>query len=115
MNVEHAIWRKILWLLHVVAGDLALVGTSALTSAESKIPEWANEHVWEKPGVINLGDINGDSNEAGMNDADSNFVSDAYYLATRSFITNVKMIVRWIAKLFIPYANLSNQIKFKGA
>jgi mannose-1-phosphate guanylyltransferase/phosphomannomutase len=115
LNVEHAIWRKILWLLHVFTGDLALVGTSALTSAKSKIPEWANEHVWEKPGVINLGDVNGDSYEAGMDDADSNFVSDAYYLATRSFITNVKIIVRWLAKLFIPYANLSNQIKFKGA
>ncbi len=111
LDVEHHAWRKATWLIHVVKGDLALVGTSAQQNNKVSYPEWAVDHIWEMPGVINLEDFNESSNS----DTESRFVSDAYYLATRGFKTNLNIIFKWITCLFTLNRSQSNQIKFKGA
>ena len=125
LDVEHPAWRKATWLINVVKGDLALVGTSAQKNSKVIYPEWAVDHIWEMPGVINLEDLNqADLNRADLNRADisansemnseSRFVSDAYYLATRGLKTNLKIIFKWMTSLFTVNRNQSNQVKFKG-
>lgn len=110
LYVEHPAWRKITWLTHVVKGDLALVGTSAQTNRKVSYPEWAVEHIWEMPGLINLEDFN----DSSKSNPESRFVSDAYYLATRGFRTNLKIVFKWMTRLFTFNSNQSNQVKYKG-
>lgn len=120
LDVNHQAWRKATWLINVIKGDLALVGTSAQKNSKVTYPEWAVDHIWEMPGVINLEDFNQqdtiqeDINANSDSSSESRFVSDAYYLATRSLKTNLKIIFKWMTRLFTVNRNQSNQVKFKG-
>ena len=115
LDVEHPAWRKATWLINVVKGDLALVGTSVQKNSKVTYPEWAVDHIWEMPGVINLEDLNqADINANSEMNSESRFVSDAYYLATRGLKTNLKIIFKWMTSLFTVNRNQSNQVKFKG-
>lgn len=111
LDVEHHDWCKVTWLIHVVTGDLALVGISAQHNEKVSYPAWAVDHISEMPGLINLEDFN-DSREG---NSESPFISDAYYLATRGVKTNLKMIFKWMTRLFTFTRKQTNHIKLKGA
>lgn len=102
LNVKHPLWRKIPWLLSVMTGKLYLLGITAEFQKSADIPEWARELSNERPGVINLYDISGADHEI-----DNRFVTDSYYLTTKSFKNDLFLIVKWFSKLLTPYATLS--------
>jgi acetyltransferase-like isoleucine patch superfamily enzyme len=95
LNLSHRFWRKIPWLLQVMSGKMHIVGISPVKNKEAEFPLWAKGLIGIRPGMMNVSDVEGVmSLEEGI------YVTDNYYMATRSFRNNLSLFARWIGGLF---------------
>ncbi|TNG00656.1 MAG: hypothetical protein EP297_03430 [Gammaproteobacteria bacterium] len=96
--VDQPFWRKMPWMLNVIKGDLELVGITPSHEAAPVIPDWARELASVRPGVITLYDL-AEENEFSNEDK---YVTDSYYLVTRTLQSNLALLARWIVRLLQP-------------
>jgi NDP-sugar pyrophosphorylase family protein len=98
LAVDQPFWRKMPWMLNVIKGDLELVGTTPSYEANPVVPDWARELVSVRPGVITLYDL---AEEKESTDEDK-YVTNSYYLVTRTLQSNLTLLARWIVRLLQP-------------
>jgi len=98
LAVDQPFWRKMPWMLNVIKGDLELVGTTPSYEANPVVPDWARELVSVRPGVITLYDL---AKEKESMDEDK-YVTNSYYLVTRTLQSNLTLLARWIVRLLQP-------------
>jgi NDP-sugar pyrophosphorylase family protein len=100
LDVTQPFWQKMPWMLSVIKGDMELVGTTPARDANPEVPDWARELAGIRPGVITLYDL-AEEKDA---ETETKYVTDNYYLVTRSFQSNMILVGRWIGRLLQPSA-----------
>jgi len=98
LNVHHPIWRKLPWLWHVLAGELALTGVTPRHSPDDALPVWASEAPPGREGVITLADVAGATLLGEQSDA--TYIADTYYQAATGGGMDFSLIFRWLLSLF---------------
>lgn len=95
INTDNALFRKVLWMLEVLKGNIHLVGISMIFNNKPDYPEWAHALGEKRPGVLNLHDLEGTNDST-----DDKLITDAFYLAKRGLGSDLNLIWRWVKRIF---------------